>query len=35
MMKCVIRENETMTLHRFCKGLNDDFIKKGQAYSCF
>jgi hypothetical protein len=24
MIRCAIRENEAMTLRRFCKGLNDD-----------
>jgi hypothetical protein len=28
MIRCAIRENEAMTLHRFCKGLNDDLIKE-------
>jgi hypothetical protein len=28
MIRCVIRENESMTLRRFCKGLNDDLRKE-------
>jgi hypothetical protein len=28
MIRCVIRENEAMTLRRFCKGLNDDLRKE-------
>ena len=28
MIRCAIRENEVMTLHRFCKGLNDDLRKE-------
>jgi hypothetical protein len=28
MMRYAIRENEAMTLHRFYKGLNDDFRKE-------
>jgi hypothetical protein len=28
MIRCAIRENEAMTLHIFCKGLNDDLKKK-------
>jgi len=28
MIRCVIRENEALTLRRFCKGLNDDLRKE-------
>jgi len=28
MMRCAIRENEAMTLRRFCKGLNDNLRKE-------
>jgi len=28
MIRCAIRENEAMTLRRFCKGLNDDLRKE-------
>jgi hypothetical protein len=28
MIRGAIRENEVMTLHRFCKGLNDDLRKE-------
>jgi len=28
MIRCAIRENETLTLRRFCKGLNDDLRKE-------
>jgi len=28
MMGCAIRENKTMTLRRFCKGLNDDLRRE-------
>jgi hypothetical protein len=28
MIRCAIRENETMTLCRFCKGLNDDLRRE-------
>jgi predicted N-acyltransferase len=28
MIRCAIRENESMTLRRFCKGLNDDLRKE-------
>ena len=27
-MRCIIKENESMTLRKFCKCLNDDFKKK-------
>ena len=35
MMRCVIRQNKAMTLHRFYKGLNDDFGKKIRLISAF
>jgi len=28
MIRCAIKENEAMTLRRFCKGLNDDLRKE-------
>jgi len=28
MMRCAIKENEAMTLCRFCKGLNDDLRRE-------
>jgi len=34
-MRCVIRKNEAMTLRRFCKSLNDDFIKEVRLIGVF
>jgi len=34
-MRCAIRKNEAMTLHRFYKGLNDDFRKKVRLIGAF
>jgi len=28
MIRCAIRENEAMTLRRFCRGLNDDLRRE-------
>jgi hypothetical protein len=28
MMRCAMKENEAMTLRRFCKGLNDDLRRE-------
>jgi hypothetical protein len=28
MMRCALKENEVMTLHRFYKGLNDDLRRE-------
>ena len=35
IMRCVIRKNEAMTLCRFCKCLNDDFIKEVRLMGVF
>ena len=35
MMRCFIRENETMTLYRFYKNLNDDFRKEVRLIDAF
>jgi len=29
-MRYVIKENQAMTLRRFCRGLSDDFRKEAQ-----
>ena len=34
-MRCVIRENEAITLCRRCKGLNDDFKKEVRLIGAF
>jgi hypothetical protein len=35
MMRCAIRDNKAKTLRRFCKGLNDDFIKEVMLIGAF
>ena len=35
MMRYAIRENEAMTLHRFYKGLNDNFRKEIRLIGAF
>jgi len=35
IMRCVIRKNEVMTLRRFCKSLNNDFIKEVRLIGVF
>jgi len=35
MMRYAIRENEAMNLHRFYKGLNDDFRKEIRLIGAF
>ena len=35
MMRCSIRENKVMTLHRFYKGLNNNFRKNVRLIGAF